>query len=627
MTGRLATLATLAVLGALAVGPSAHAAPEPLDVVGVDATRAPEMGIVVAAPPALAGVDLPPESWSLREDGERRTIRVTPVSNEGLEIVLALDTSGSMEGEPLAAAKAAAVGFLDGMPAGSRGALVSFDDDVAVEAAMTDDRAALAQAVRALGAHGETALYDGVATAASLFTGGADTRRALVVLSDGGDTASTVGAAAALEAVSGVDASGYVVSLVTPETDTAALQRLADEAGGKVVAARDPAAITDVLSGIATSLTNQYLLTFDAEGRKQSVVAISLRRGDVEAATERVVEVPTGTATTATARAPAVLVPDADESWKLVAGLSAAALGLLALGLFVVFGRRAGERRQRRLPNVRLRPPRPSALEGVSARAATFAQQSLDRSGRGARLNAALEQAGLEIRPGEYVVLASCVSLFGFAVGLLATGLIGALVLAALVAVGFRLALGFLARRRKARFADQLVDTLQLLSGSLRAGYGMLQAVDAVAREADSPTAEEFQRLVIETRLGRSVSDALHALAERVGNEDFEWVVQAVDINREVGGDLTEVLDRVAETIRERDQIRRQVKALSAEGRISAVILVGLPIGMVLFIRAVNPEYLGELTGSPVGVLMILIGAVLLVLGGIWLRKIVQVRF
>jgi tight adherence protein B len=116
-------------------------------------------------------------------------------------------------------------------------------------------------------------------------------------------------------------------------------------------------------------------------------------------------------------------------------------------------------------------------------------------------------------------------------------------------------------------------------------------------------------------------------MAARVDNDDFEWVVQAVDINREVGGDLTEVLDRVGETIRERDQIRRQVKALSAEGRLSALILIGLPIGMFGFIRVVNPEYIGELTGSSAGIVMIVVGVVLLLLGSIWLRNIVRVRF
>jgi tight adherence protein B len=195
------------------------------------------------------------------------------------------------------------------------------------------------------------------------------------------------------------------------------------------------------------------------------------------------------------------------------------------------------------------------------------------------------------------------------------------------VLLGFRFSVSILAERRRSKFGGQLSDTLQLLSGSLRAGYGMLQALDAVAREADSPTAEEFGRVVIETRLGRNVSESLHSLARRMGNEDFEWVVQAIDIHREVGGDLTEVLDTVAATIRDRDRLRRQIRALSAEGRLSAAILFGLPFAMFLVINFMNPEYMAEMTGSTIGRIMLGFGALLLLGGGFWLKKIVKLEF
>ena len=146
------------------------------------------------------------------------------------------------------------------------------------------------------------------------------------------------------------------------------------------------------------------------------------------------------------------------------------------------------------------------------------------------------------------------------------------------------------ADRRRARFSDQLGDTLQLLAGSLRAGYGLLQAIDAVAQEAEEPTRQEFRRLVIETRLGRDLTDALHSMADRVGGEDFEWVVQAIEIHREVGGDLAEVLDTVAGTIRERNQLHRQVKALSAEGRLSAYVLMAAARVLVLVLAAAQPR-------------------------------------
>ena len=108
------------------------------------------------------------------------------------------------------------------------------------------------------------------------------------------------------------------------------------------------------------------------------------------------------------------------------------------------------------------------------------------------------------------------------------------------------------------------------MAGSLRAGHSLLRAVDSVASEADAPTSEEFARIVNETRVGRDLNDALDEVAERMGSDDFTWVAQAIAIHREVGGNLAEVLDAVGHTIRERNAIRRQVKALAAEGKLSA---------------------------------------------------------
>jgi tight adherence protein B len=266
-------------------------------------------------------------------------------------------------------------------------------------------------------------------------------------------------------------------------------------------------------------------------------------------------------------------------------------------------------------------------IKELAHRASSLAERSLEDRGRRRALSDALEHAGLAIRPGEFIVLAITSAFVALVIGFLLGGPIMGLVFAGLVGLGFRFSVTVLAERRRGKFASQLGDTLQLLSGSLRAGYGMLQALDAVARDAESPTADEFGRVVIETRLGRNPSESLHALAKRMGNEDFEWVVQAIDIHREVGGDLTEVLDTVAATIRQRDQLRRQVKALSAEGRLSAGILFGLPLVMFAAIRFINPDYMNEMTGSTIGRVMMAFAAFLLLMGGLWLRKIVKLEF
>jgi tight adherence protein B len=301
-------------------------------------------------------------------------------------------------------------------------------------------------------------------------------------------------------------------------------------------------------------------------------------------------------------------------------------VALLAAGL-VVFAPRARPttitvERQRRAPR-----KRDQAIGDLVGSASRFAERTLEKRGRRGALNDALERAGIDMRPGEFSVLVAGATLAALFVGLMLFGPIVGLVAGFVTAVVFRSVVSLRAEKRRARFAEQLGDTLQLISGSLRSGHGLMQAVDSVAEEAESPTREEFRRIVIETRLGKSLHDAMATAAARVRNEDFEWIVQAIEIHREIGGDLAEVLDHVAETIRSRNSVRRQVQALSAEGRLSAVILLLLPIGMTGVIAIANPSYLDELVNSSAGNVLIVAGVALLIAGGLWMRKMIRIVY
>ena len=148
-----------------------------------------------------------------------------------------------------------------------------------------------------------------------------------------------------------------------------------------------------------------------------------------------------------------------------------------------------------------------------------------------------------------------------------------------------------------------------------------------MAREADEPTSEEFARIINQTRVGRELGSAFDESAQRMNSDDFAWVTQAIAINREVGGNLAEVLDGVSQTIRERNQIRRQVKALSAEGRLSAIVLILLPFGIAGFLMLSNPGYMAKFTQSLMGYAMLVVSVILLVIGGLWLHKVVKVKF
>jgi len=165
------------------------------------------------------------------------------------------------------------------------------------------------------------------------------------------------------------------------------------------------------------------------------------------------------------------------------------------------------------------------------------------------------------------------------------------------------------------------------MASSLRAGHSVLRAVDAVSRDAEAPTSEEFSRVINETRVGRDVNTALQQVADRTGSEDFAWVVQAIAIHREVGGNLAEVLDRVGRTIRERTQLRRQARALSAEGRLSGIVLMAMPVVVFGILAVTAPAYTAKLTGTSTGHVLLALALALLVAGGLWLRSTVRVRF
>ncbi|GAA2099881.1 hypothetical protein GCM10009841_14110 [Microlunatus panaciterrae] len=283
-----------------------------------------------------------------------------------------------------------------------------------------------------------------------------------------------------------------------------------------------------------------------------------------------------------------------------------------------------------RLPLARRRlgaAPELGPLAKATAGATAIIDRALSRRGGAGATAAALERAGVKTRMQDFALLVIVSALSAAAIGVLLAGPLLGLLLALAVPVLAKVMLGVLASRRQRAFADQLEDSLQLMASSLRAGHSLLQALNSVAREAEEPTSEEFARIINETRVGREVGQALEETAQRMDSEDFVWVTQAIAINREVGGNLAEVLDGVGHTIRERNQIRRQVKALSAEGTLSAYVLMALPFGIGGFLMFSNPAYMAKFTQSYVGYGLILAGVILLTVGGLWLRKVVSFKF
>jgi len=607
------------------LSPASGALDETLTVVSSDVVAYPEVKLVVAAPAQLGDQVLTDSAFWVVEGGVSQPVRVQPLPPDQLEVALVIDTSGSMAGAPLAAAKAAAQSFLNQLPATVPSSVIGFGSSPREVSARSANRAAQSSAIAGLVASGQTALYDALGTALAQVPAASRNTRAVVLLTDGGDTASTKTLDATANAFAAANVPLFAVELRTSDSNPAALSRLTSASGGRVVPASDPTALSGAFGVIAKQLVRQYIVTYRSRAGGATDIDVILDAGGVRAVARRHLQLP-GVSPSSPAAARAVILPRLATastflgSWVLVLGGALCGLAMLSLLLGAL---------SLRTPRARglAISERRNGLAGPADRAEALGESLLRRSGLAAAVSGAIDAAGLDVRPGELVAVVIVAALGALAAGWTLVAPFAGLLAALAVPLVAKIGLDLLVARRRKRFSNQLAETLQLLAGSLRAGHGLAQAVDTVAREAESPTADEFRRLTVEARLGRDFVTALASLADRVKTEDFRWVVQAIEIQREVGGDLAEVLDTVASTIRERTRIRRQVSALTAEGRISAWVLMILPVGLAGVMAVTNPEYLGPLFSSGTGHILLAVAAALMAAGGLWLRKIVKPIF
>ena len=307
------------------------------------------------------------------------------------------------------------------------------------------------------------------------------------------------------------------------------------------------------------------------------------------------------------------------SSTALLVALVAVFLAVFLIAVFLL-GARARSKRRRALAHRLGRPgghgrqeDQPTSAQWVPESLAQAGHRFAEATGFSARLDERLELAGLPVLAGEFVAITVlCVLIGGVIAAIFLQNMIFILVIAGIAGLVPYFWMVRAQRKRQQALIDQLADTLSILATSLRAGYSFLQALDTVSKEIGEPSAGEFQRVVAEIRLGRPIDDALVAMAKRVRSDDLKWAVIAINVQRQVGGNLAEVLDIVSGTVRERAYIRRQVNVLSAEGRISVAILACLPFGIMLYIAVVNGDYIKPLFTTPIG-LALLIG------GGLWM--------
>lgn len=519
------------------------------------------------------------------------------VPSDTLEVILAIDASASMR-PALDTAKTAAKEFIAAMPPDVRIGIETFADQVTVLAVPTTDRALLDTQIDSIVANGDTALYDVVVGAGARFTPTAE-NKVLVVLSDGKDEGSSATLDDAIAAAQGI--SIETISLTTTETDLASLNAL-----GPVTSADDPAAVSGAFARVASLLVE--VVEPSTSAAPTTTVAPATTAGP-----------PTTVATVAAAPTalPAVVASgeaSASSTWLIVGSVGLfAGLFLLALLLFP----------RERVSKARLGVDKPRRASDIGARSVSAIEDALERYGKRAELGSTLAVADISMKPAEFVATVALVAVVAGLVGLMVAGPLFGLALVIGIGLAVRIYVGRAKSRRQAAFADQLPDVLQLVTTALRSGFGLTQALESVAEDAEEPARTEFAHVLAEVRLGRDLSDSMNALARRMGSKDLEWVVSAIDINRDTGGNLSEILDRVSSTIRERGRIARQVRTLTAEGRLSARILIALPFLMLAWQWRANPENF-ELLTYGAGLVALMIAGVLMIIGAVWVHRIVN---
>jgi tight adherence protein B len=534
-----------------------------------------------------------------------------------LHLVLALDTSESMAGQPLTAAIAAGQRVLDTLRDGDRASLVTFDSSARVEAKLTANVEAVRTILSSVSTRTGTALYDGVQRAAAQVGTDSAARRVVVVLSDGADTTSqtTLRELKASLAGSGIEVNAIGLTTSGVYQD-GALRQLAAAQGGVYQPANGVDDLEPVTVHVAqTQLSTEYAVDIALPPSDSRDLKISI--GGASAA---VVELPGG-------------VSGAKESvWQKQGGVLVALLGFIAVIMAAFTFLTRAQRRPRTLGDRLL--PYSADLSKEAAKVENTAmldvydmlERRLGKSAVWGWLSRLAERSGATAPTGKIItVICACAGAAGIGGTLVAGAMIGFPLLIAGGVVPI-LVLRYRATKRQRAFEAQLPELLSVWASALRAGRSFAQALDTLVEEAAEPAHGEFRRAQHQVRLGVPVEQALDDMSKRLGSESFELVVLTTDVQRRIGGNVAEIFDQVAETVRKRQQFASRVRALTAMGTLSARVLLGMPFALAAILTAINHSYMAPLYTTSAGHILIAIALVMMGVGAIVLRRLVKPR-
>jgi tight adherence protein B len=592
---------------------------------GVDATGYPTIRATLVSPVASSQ---PP---TLTENGQRVIDLTARNLASAKSVVIAVDRSRSMKGRQLDDAIGAARDFIAAKAGSDRVGVVVFGSHAVQVTRFSSSTIDADDALRAMAVDSKpgTALYDALGLSAKMLAGEQGRARVVVLLTDGQDVSSASSLSQSITAAKKASALVYPIVIGSASATRQPLQQMARQTGGTFHGAASSAALKGIYASVGAELRRTWRLEYVTGARPGEKVHLRASL-DPEGAAAADLTVP-GDLELPSDGGPALPSPLYTPFGGLLLTLLVAFLVLTACG-FVLASTKGPWVKSRLAPHVeggRRKARRPQKGERLAAFAGLFrtTEKAFGHRRVWKRLHLMLERADVPLRTVEFAYLiVGC----GFALALLAAvsgrstlGILIALTVGALVPYCW---VSFKARRRMNAFENQLPDLLVTLAASLKAGHSFKQGIQTVVDEGQDPASKVLGRVITDTQLGRPMDEALAETAERIGSSNFSFVITAVSIQRQVGGSLAGLFDMVADTVRQRQQFARKIKSLTAMGRASAYVLVGLPFFVAFAITLLNPSYMDPLYNSSTGHTLIMVGLVMMAFGSLILKKLVSFR-
>ena len=636
------------ILMLLILWPVSLLAQESSDIVikKTDITDYPEVDIFLSFKEgsSLGSLDLSKENFQVLENNDEvidTSIKRIARIKEPIGVVIVLDTSGSMKGEPMADAIDAALVFMNEMRSIDEFAVVGFADEVTIYSNFTSNRQKLKEFISEITAEGETSLYDGIFLALDQFNIKEDIKyRYAIVLSDGTDTVSKLTTKDVINKAIDEQVTIFSVALMSYDFNPTDIENISESSGGELLIAANSGELKELYRQISWKIRNQYKISYTSLWPNTETIKINIiveeseLTSSVKTTYENPFYAPTPTKIIKIPKRPFFLTIF-DRWWMKLIIYASIFIGVtLFLYVIILLIIPPSQLLRKRTEFYGYKPVRKSIEEedeykkGGFNRFVYLVSRIAAKRGFVELFTLRLERAGMKIRGSEFisihiiVLLISSLVIYTFTNNLLLT-----VVAILLGAIGPFIFIKFKASQRIKKFHEQLPDTLQLIGGSLKAGYSFNQALGMVQDETKPPISDEFKRVLSEIRMGSPEKDALDNMAKRINSEHLDWTVMAINVQREVGGNLAEVMEIIASTIRERDRVMNQIKALTAEGRISAYILIALPIVVGGILSILNREYVSLLVTTKLGLIITAIAFTLMMIGSVWIIKIVRVDY